>query len=63
VVVLTKADLLAPEARTDAAARAGLPRARLVSAHTGEGVRELLESLWTLISAPARVAAADGDAG
>jgi len=30
-------------------ARAGLPEARLLSAHTGEGVRGLLEDLWTMI--------------
>ena len=53
-VVLSKADLLPPEDRAGAARRCGLPDARAISAHTGEGVGELLEELWT------RVAAADG---
>lgn len=48
VVVLTKSDLLAPEDRATAPARAGLPDARLISAHTGEGMRELLDELWQL---------------
>jgi GTP-binding protein len=48
VVVLTKADLLADGERAGAAARAGLPGALLVSAHTGLGVDVLLESLWRL---------------
>jgi len=46
LVVLTKSDLLAPEARADAAHRAGLPDATLISAHSGDGVKPLLESLW-----------------
>ena len=50
-VVLTKADILPPEDHAGAPARAGLPQARLISAHTGEGVRDLLEELWTLLAA------------
>jgi GTP-binding protein len=50
VVVLTKADLLPPERHADAAAAAGLPEARLISAHTGEGVAALLEDLWKQIA-------------
>jgi GTP-binding protein len=46
LVVLTKSDLLPPEARAEAARRAGLPEAVLISAHSGDGVRPLLESLW-----------------
>jgi GTP-binding protein len=46
VVVLTKADLLPPEDRAGAAVRLGVPGARLISAHTGEGVPSLLEGLW-----------------
>ena len=57
VVVLTKSDLLAPEDRAGAPARVGLPDARLISAHTGDGLRELLDELWHL-TAPA-VAPAD----
>jgi GTP-binding protein len=53
LVVLTKADLLPPEQHAGAATRAGLPQARLISAHSGAGLRELLEELWTLV-APAR---------
>lgn len=56
LVVLTKSDLLPPEQRPTAAARAGLPQAYLLSAHSGEGLRELLEALWTLITAEARTA-------
>ena len=53
ITVLTKADLIAPEKRAAAAAEAGLPGARLISAHSGEGVPALLEDLWKLIaSAP-----------
>jgi len=48
VVALTKSDLLAPEARAGAARAAGLPDARVISAHSGEGLRELLDELWTL---------------
>lgn len=55
VVVLTKADLLPPEERAGAAAAAGLDGARLISAHSGEGVRELLEALWRMLPAPAAV--------
>jgi len=50
VIVLTKGDLLAPERRAAAAAEAGLPGAHLISAHTGEGVQELLRTLWDLIA-------------
>jgi GTP-binding protein len=59
-VVLTKADLLPPEARTDAADRLGVPGARVISAHTGFGVRELLEDLWSAIP-PAAVGSAEAD--
>ena len=58
LVVLTKSDVLPPEERADAPARLGLPRAQLVSAHTGDGLRELLESFWTEIAA-----ATAGEAG
>jgi GTP-binding protein len=50
ITVLTKADLLAPERHAGAAAAAGLPQARLISAHSGEGVAGLLEDLWKLIA-------------
>jgi len=46
VAVITKADLMPPEDRLGAPKRLGLPEARLISAHSGEGVRELLEALW-----------------
>ena len=59
-VVLSKADLLPPEARADAAERLGLPDARVISAHTGLGVRELLEDLWSAIP-PAAVGSAETD--
>jgi GTP-binding protein len=51
VVVLSKADLLPPEQRAGWAASVGLPDALVVSAHAGDGVRELLERLWTCILA------------
>ena len=53
LVVLTKADLIPPEEHQDAVTRAGVPGARLISAHSGEGLRELLEALWTMV-APSR---------
>jgi GTP-binding protein len=46
VVVFTKADLVPPEERAHRAARAGMPEAHLISAHTGEGLARLLEALW-----------------
>lgn len=49
VTVLTKADLLPEDAHADAPRRAGLPEAALVSAHTGLGMRALMESLWALL--------------
>ena len=63
IVVLTKADLLPPEAHGDAARRSGLPDAHLISAHSGEGVTALLGRLWTLIAPmaePASEAREDG---
>jgi GTP-binding protein len=51
VRVLTKRDLLAPEDRDTRAARIGAPDAITISAHSGDGVRELLERLWTLLVA------------
>jgi len=50
LVVLTKSDTLAPEERAGTPARLGLPQARLVSAHSGDGLRELLEAFWTAIA-------------
>jgi GTP-binding protein len=49
MIVLSKADLLPPERRAGWAESVGLPRAQLLSAHSGEGLRELLEALWTRI--------------
>jgi GTP-binding protein len=60
-VVLSKADLLPPEARADAAARAGLPEARVVSAHSGEGLRALLEDLWAALPEAAAAASEPDD--
>jgi GTP-binding protein len=50
VRVLTKADLLAPEAVDTARERARREGAILLSAHRGDGVRELLEALWTRLA-------------
>lgn len=49
VVVLTKSDLLPLEERQALVQRTGLLGAITISAHTGEGLRELLEALWQLI--------------
>ncbi|MGH7742579.1 MAG: Obg family GTPase, partial [Candidatus Eiseniibacteriota bacterium] len=56
LVVLTKADLLPADQHAGAAERAGLPGARLISAHSGAGLREFVDELWSLVaplSAPA----------
>jgi GTP-binding protein len=44
--VLSKADLLPVADHEAAPRRVGMPDARLVSAHSGEGIPELLEDLW-----------------
>jgi GTPase len=49
VLALTKADVLPPEAHAGAARAAGLPQAVLISAHTGEGLPALLETVWALV--------------
>src|SRR5262249_15537341 len=49
LVALTKADLLAPEEGAGAAARAGLPEAIVMSAHSGHGVEDWLERTWRLL--------------
>src|SRR5207245_100528 len=49
VLVLTKADLV-PEAERAAVARR-VPDARLISAHSGAGLSELLEALWRPLAA------------
>jgi GTP-binding protein len=49
MVVLTKLDLVPPEGRPGLADRIGMPDALAISAHTGEGVREMLERLWTQV--------------
>jgi GTP-binding protein len=59
-VVLSKADLLPPEARADAAVRLGLPGAHVISAHTGFGMNELLEDIWSAIP-PVVVGSAETD--
>jgi GTP-binding protein len=51
LVVLSKLDQLPPEEHAGVAARAGLPDALVISAHSGEGLRELLEALWLQIAA------------
>ncbi len=60
LVVLTKADLVPPESHAGAALRAGLPDALVISAHSGAGMRELMEAIWTLIAAPAHEGADEG---
>jgi GTP-binding protein len=59
IVVLSKADVLPPEERADRANLAGLPQARLISAHSGEGLRDLLEDLWRMILAASETGETD----
>jgi GTP-binding protein len=61
VVVLTKADTLAPEEHAGWPAKVGLPQARLLSAHSGDGLRELLEDLWTHILAATQTETDSGE--
>jgi len=56
IAALSKADLVAPEERPGLPARVGLPQARLISAHSGHGVGEILEELWAMLPPPATVA-------
>jgi GTP-binding protein len=49
LVTLTKADLLPLDEHAGAAARAGLPGALLISAHSGAGMDTWLESTWRLL--------------
>jgi GTP-binding protein len=60
MVTLSKGDLLAPAAHAEAAARAGLPEARLISAHSGLGVEAWLDQVWGLL-APALTPQEHGD--
>jgi GTP-binding protein len=60
-VVVTKADLVAPEERAATPARLGLPDARLISAQSGEGLTPLLEELWGLVG-PSLAAEAEAPA-
>ena len=60
-VVLSKADLLPPEARGGLPARSGLADAHVISAHTGLGLAELLEDLWRAL--PPAVPAGEPEAG
>jgi GTP-binding protein len=46
MVVLSKSDLIAPEKRAATPRRLGLPNARIVSAHSGDGLKELMEAFW-----------------
>ena len=50
LVIVTKADILPPGARAGVARRMGVPQARVVSAHSGLGVPELLEWLWRMLA-------------
>ncbi|MBI5168836.1 MAG: GTPase ObgE [Candidatus Eisenbacteria bacterium] len=51
VVVLSKSDTLPPEERDGRGTVVGLPQAHVISAHTGDGLKELLEELWRVIAA------------
>ena len=50
LAVLTKGDLLPPEARAEAPRERGIPEALLISAHSGDGVAECLERIWRLLA-------------
>lgn len=50
IVVLTKADLLAPDVHATAARDAGIKDARLISAQSGEGLRALLDEMWAHVA-------------
>lgn len=50
MVTLSKADLLPPEEHPQAATRAGLPDALLISAHSGEAMETWLEQVWRLLA-------------
>ncbi len=63
VAVLSKADLLGPEAHEAALLRARAAGATLISAHTGEGVPELLETLWRRVDEVARAESQSDDDG
>jgi GTP-binding protein len=63
VVILTKADILPPDAHAAAPAKAGLPGAHLISAHTGLGVPELLERLWRTVDTMDATDGGDADDG
>ncbi len=52
MVVLSKADLLPAEEHATAAERLGIPEARVMSAHSGEGVKDVLELLWRMLPPP-----------
>jgi GTP-binding protein len=58
LIVLTKADLL--PADEHAAARAAIPGALLVSAHSGHGMQELRERIWSLAAPEAATTVAGG---
>jgi GTP-binding protein len=60
MVTLSKADLLPPAAHAEAATRAGLPGALLISAHSGEAMEAWLEQVWQLL-APALAPEVRGD--
>ena len=49
LVTLSKADLLPPGAHADAPARAGLPEALLISAHSGLHLDRWLAQVWHLL--------------
>ena len=49
LVTLTKADLMPADEHAGAPARAGLPEALLISAHSGVGLDAWLESAWRLL--------------
>lgn len=60
LIVLSKIDLLPPEEHAGAPGRLGLPDARVISAHTGEGVKDLLEAVWAMLP---DIAAASSEPG
>ena len=60
LVTLTKADLLPVEEHAGAPARAGLPEALLISAHSGAGMEAWLEATWRLLESSSMTEEATG---
>jgi GTP-binding protein len=52
LAILTKADLVPADERDALARDRGVPHALVISAHSGDGLKDLLERLWALVVPP-----------